>query len=67
MNGKRYLLDTNIIIDFLQGRADLKDKFTSAAAISIPHIVTGELYYPNQFIRSRSMRRANEYDWEIPI
>jgi tRNA(fMet)-specific endonuclease VapC len=45
MNGKKYLLDTNIIIDFLQGREILLDKFSSAAYISIPHIVTGELYY----------------------
>ncbi len=45
MNGKKYLLDTNIIIEFLQGRDDLKDKFTSTLTISIPHIVTGELYY----------------------
>jgi tRNA(fMet)-specific endonuclease VapC len=45
MNGKKYLLDTNIIIDFLQGRENLLDKFSSATYIGIPHIVTGELYY----------------------
>jgi tRNA(fMet)-specific endonuclease VapC len=45
MSGKRFLLDTNIIIDFLQGRDDLKDKFLSSGYIAIPHIVTGELYY----------------------
>jgi len=45
MSGKRFLLDTNVIIDFLQGRDDLKDKFLSSGYIAIPHIVTGELYY----------------------
>ena len=45
MSGKKDLLDTNIIIDFLQGRKGLKDKFFEAGYIGIPHIVTGELYY----------------------
>lgn len=45
MNGNRYLLDTNIIIDFLQGRDNLKEKFSSATYLGVPHIVTGELYY----------------------
>src|SRR6056297_1856026 len=63
MNGKRYLLDTNIIIDFLQGRADLKDKFTSAAAISIPHIVTGELYYGAELSNNpiRNLKRIKNF------
>ena len=63
MNGKRYLLDTNIIIDFLQGRADLKDKFTSAAAISIPHIVTGELYYGAKLSNNpiRNLKRIKNF------
>lgn len=45
MSGKRFLLDTNDIIDFLQGRNDLKDKFLSSEYMAVPHIATGELYY----------------------
>ena len=45
MNGKKYLLDTCIIVDFFKGREAIKEKLGKAKNIYIPNIATGELYY----------------------
>ena len=45
MSGKKYLLDTNIIIDFFKERQSVVEKLGQANKIYIPSIVTGELYF----------------------
>lgn len=44
MSGKRFLIDTNIIVDFFKGDQVIKEKL-SANEIFIPSIVIGELYF----------------------
>ncbi len=44
MNG-RYLLDTNIVVHFLNGETGLKDKFDQYEDIYLPVFVLGELYF----------------------
>ncbi len=44
MNGKSYLLDTNIIIISFKDKS-LKSKIEEAESIFIPSIVIGELYF----------------------
>ena len=40
-----YLLDTNIVIAFFAGDAEVKSQFASADKVGIPSIVLGELYF----------------------
>jgi predicted nucleic acid-binding protein len=42
--GKKYLIDTNIIVDLFGNDEGLKVKI-SAAKITIPSVVIGELYF----------------------
>jgi tRNA(fMet)-specific endonuclease VapC len=44
MNG-RFLVDTNIVIAFLEGDASVQQNFAEAEVIYVPSIVIGELYY----------------------
>ncbi|XWK89306.1 MAG: type II toxin-antitoxin system VapC family toxin [Phormidium sp.] len=44
MNG-RFLVDTNIVVAFLEGETSVQTRFTEAEAIFVPSIVIGELYY----------------------
>lgn len=44
MNG-RFLLDTNIVVPFLNGDQDLRDKFAQNIEIYLPVVVLAELYY----------------------
>ena len=45
MTGNRFLLDTNIIVAWLNGEIAIADKIDNAKEIHIPIIVLGELYY----------------------
>lgn len=45
MSGSKFLLDTNIITAWIKGEKDIADKVEKAAAVYIPIIVLGELYY----------------------
>lgn len=45
MIGNKFLLDTNIIVDLLNGEVSIADKIDKAKEIHIPIIVIGELYY----------------------
>jgi tRNA(fMet)-specific endonuclease VapC len=45
MAGNKYLLDTNIISAWLSGEKSIADKIDEAAAVYIPLVVIGELYY----------------------
>ena len=49
MIGNKYLLDTNIIIAWLQGEAAIANKIEKAEEVHIPIIVVGELYYGATF------------------
>lgn len=49
MIGNKYLLDTNIIIAWLQGEIAIADKIEKAEEVHIPIIVVGELYYGATF------------------
>ena len=44
MNG-RYLLDTSIIVPFLNGDPVIKEKITQLEEVYLPVIALGELYY----------------------
>jgi len=44
MNG-RFLVDTNIVIAFLEGDASVQQNFAETEAIYVPSIAIGELYY----------------------
>ena len=45
MNGEDYLLDTNIIVPFLNGDPEIIKKFRQLSVIKIPFVVLGELYF----------------------
>lgn len=45
MTGNKFLLDTNIIVSWLNGETEIADKIDHAEEIHIPVIVLGELYY----------------------
>lgn len=45
MDGKRYILDTNIVVPFLNGEDGIVKKVSDAESLHIPIIVVGELYY----------------------
>ena len=45
MTGSKFLLDTNIIVAWLNGETVIADKIDKATEIHIPIIVLGELYY----------------------
>lgn len=45
MTGSKFLLDTNIISALLKGDKSIADNIDKAAAVYIPTIVLGELYY----------------------
>jgi tRNA(fMet)-specific endonuclease VapC len=49
MIGNKYLLDTNIIIAWLQGETAIADKIEKSEEVYIPIIVVGELYYGAAF------------------
>ncbi len=49
MTGNKYLLDTNIVSAWLEDEKIIADKIDSAAAIFIPVIVVGEMYYGAQY------------------
>jgi len=49
MIGNKYLLDTNIIIAWLQGETAIANKIEKAEEVHIPVIVVGELYYGATF------------------
>lgn len=41
----RFLVDTNIVVAFLEREASVQTSFSEAEAIFVPSIVIGELYY----------------------
>jgi len=45
MTGNKFLLDTNIIVAWLNGDSAIANKIDKAAAVYLPIIVVGELYY----------------------
>lgn len=45
MTGNNFLLDTNIVVAWLNGDSSIANKVDKAAAVYIPIIVVGELYY----------------------
>ncbi len=45
MAGNRFILDTNIIVAWLNGDEDIAVKIDKADSVSIPSIVAGELFY----------------------
>lgn len=45
MSGKRYLLDSNIIIDVFRGEAKTVERISLTQKLFVPVIVIGELYY----------------------
>ncbi len=45
MNGNHYLLDTNIIVPFLNGDQEIIKNFKKLAVVQIPFVVLGELYF----------------------
>jgi tRNA(fMet)-specific endonuclease VapC len=49
MTGNKYLLDTNIVSAWLEDEKVIADKMDSAAAIFIPVIVVGGMYYGAQY------------------
>ena len=56
--GKRYLIDTNIIVDLFGNDEKIKDKL-SAVKIIIPSVVAGVLYF-GAYASSREKTRINE-------
>lgn len=56
--GKRYLIDTNIIVDLFGNDEQIKVKL-STVKIIIPSVVVGELYY-GAYASSREKTRINE-------
>ncbi len=56
--GKRYLIDTNIIVDLFGNDEQIKVKL-SAVKIIIPSVVVGELYF-GAYASSRGKIRINE-------
>ena len=45
MSGNRFLLDTNIVVPFLNGDQEILDRFKQLPEINIPFLSLGELYY----------------------
>lgn len=45
MSGKQYLLDTNIVVPFLNGDQAMIARIKNLPIIQLPFIVLGELYY----------------------
>jgi tRNA(fMet)-specific endonuclease VapC len=45
MSGKKYLLDTNIIVAFFNGEATIVEKVNALNSLQLPYVVLGELYY----------------------
>ena len=45
MSGKQYLVDTNIIVPFLNGDKVITEYFNQLSLVQVPFIVVGELYY----------------------
>ena len=45
MTGNKFLLDTNIIVAWLNGDKSIADKIDKADLVFIPVIVSGELFY----------------------
>ncbi|MDX2069583.1 MAG: type II toxin-antitoxin system VapC family toxin [Haliscomenobacter sp.] len=45
MSGKRYLLDSNIIIDVFRGESKTVERISLTQKLFVPVIVIGELYY----------------------
>ena len=45
MTGNNFLLDTNIVVAWLNGESSIANKVDKAAAVYLPVIVIGELYY----------------------
>lgn len=45
MSGKRYLLDSNIIIDVFRGEAKTVERISLTQKLFVPVVVIGELYY----------------------
>jgi tRNA(fMet)-specific endonuclease VapC len=45
MTGNKFLLDTNIIVAWLNGDVTIANKVDKAEAVYIPLIVAGELFY----------------------
>ncbi|NUQ24851.1 MAG: type II toxin-antitoxin system VapC family toxin [Saprospiraceae bacterium] len=68
MNG-RYLLDTNIVVPFLNGETGLKDKLGQYEDIYLPVFVLGELYYGafNSSKKTYNLEKIEEFKEEIFI
>jgi len=45
MSGEQFLLDTNIVVPFLNGDKTIIKKIKSLTVVQLPFIVPGELYY----------------------
>jgi tRNA(fMet)-specific endonuclease VapC len=68
MNGK-FLLDTNIIIPFLNGDPAIRGKINQYEEIYLPVIVLAELYYGafNSSQRETNLEKIQGFKDEIPI
>lgn len=45
MSGRDYLLDTNIVVPFLNGEGSIVKKISKLEVVQLPSIVLGELYF----------------------
>lgn len=54
MSGKKYLLDTNIVIGLFANEFSIIDQIESAKEIFIPVIVIGELFYGAEQSKNKS-------------
>jgi tRNA(fMet)-specific endonuclease VapC len=61
MNGKKHLLDTNIIIDIFSGNSDLKAKIQSFKNPVISSVTIGELYY-GAYNSNKPLKHINQIE-----
>lgn len=63
MNGKRYLSDTNIIVDLFSGGQEIKELIEAIEEPIVSAITIGELYFgveKSQY-RSRHLKQVDEF------
>ncbi|MFA6401054.1 MAG: type II toxin-antitoxin system VapC family toxin [Salinivirgaceae bacterium] len=63
MSGKKYLLDTNIIIDLFTGNQDIGQQIKQLEAPIVSAITIGELYFGAEKSQQRSkhLKQVNEF------
>jgi len=63
MRGRNFLLDTNIIVPFLNGNETIVKKITELDIVNLPITVVGELFYgaSNSGQIQKNTNRINEF------